>query len=279
MAEPSTAGGRSTAAPCGRAHAATVLARILDSLLPGDCAGCGSPGPVLCRDCAQLLRRPAIPAWPSPSPAGLPPPWSVASYDGVVRAALLAYKEHGVGALATALGTALGASVSAACASLPAGLSLAVVPMPSSRAATRRRGEDVVARLAAVACRQASTGGARIRLIRALRFQRAVADSAGLSAAGRRANLHEALAPRRRPGGGESTLPVLLVDDVITTGATLAAAAAVLRRCGFRPVAAATVAATRRRGPGEYASDGLRLPFQNTDAPSGDLEEPRCRSS
>ncbi|PZF98936.1 ComF family protein, partial [Nonomuraea aridisoli] len=51
---------------------------------------------------------------PVPVPAGLPDCWSAAPYEGVVRTAIVAYKERGAVALAGVLAEALaGAAVTA----------------------------------------------------------------------------------------------------------------------------------------------------------------------
>lgn len=92
------------------------IAAFLDLVLPQVCAGCGQVRGVVCPACHGLLLGSARPAWPSPSPDGLPPPWSVAPYAGPVRAMIVAYKERGRTALALPLGVALAESVRSALA-------------------------------------------------------------------------------------------------------------------------------------------------------------------
>ena len=228
----------------------SALLAAFDLAVPSECAGCARrPGP-LCDSCAAELAGPAHPAWPRPTPAGLPPPWAVAAYDGVVREALLAHKEHGRTALAIPLGAALAASVRATLArahqrSGP----VVLVPMPSRRAAVRERGRDPTLVIARLAARQLRRHGHSVSLRPVLRMASSVQDQAGLDAAARAANLGGAvLLPDRWAGqlGGRRTR-VVLVDDIITTGATLAAAADAVRRAGVEVVGAALVAATRRR--------------------------------
>lgn len=212
-----------------------MLADLLDLVLPRDCAGCGAPGRALCRACTGLLLgAPPFAHRPSPAPAGLPPLTAAAVYDGVVRALLLAHKEHGRVGLAGPLGRALAA------AAAPYGPGVVVVPVPSSRAAVRARGHDHARRLA--------SGAARALGLRAsplLVPVRAVADQSGLDAVSRAGNLAGALGARRDLSGVE----VLVVDDVVTTGATLAEAARALTAAGARVRGAAVVAATARRRP------------------------------
>ncbi len=187
---------------------------------------------------------------PTPAPPGLPRPWAVAAYDGVVRAALLAHKERGRRSLAGPLGTALGAALVAAAgeaSARPAG-DLVAVPVPSSAAARRARGGDPLLRLARRATALARGRGQPVRLLPVLHQSRAVADAAGLDASSRAANLAGALAVPTGHAVLVRDATVILLDDVVTTGATLAEAARAVRAAGGRVPAAAVIAATRRRG-------------------------------
>jgi predicted amidophosphoribosyltransferase len=163
---------------------------------------------------------------------------------------VVAFKERGRAELARPLGTALALAVAAVLSGAgelagPA-VPLLLVPVPSSAAALRSRGRDHVRELAARAVAELRAAGVPAAEARLLRRAGRVRDSAGLSAAERRANLagtfHLAAAP---PPGAV----VVLVDDVVTSGATLTAAAGVLApepRAEALPVLAAVVAATPR---------------------------------
>jgi predicted amidophosphoribosyltransferase len=220
---------------------------LLDLVLPVQCAGCGERGIVACEQCLTDLAGPARPAWPRPSPPHLPPPFAVAAYDGPTRAFLLAYKENGVVRLRRPLGDALASSLGAAMCS--AAVVPVVVPVPSTSAARRRRGCDVVTDLARTAARLMRRDGVEVHVVRALRHRRAVADSAGLTAAQRATNLAGAFVVR--PGSARLVAgrQVIVVDDLVTTGVTLAECAQAVRAAGGDVIAAAAVAATARRGP------------------------------
>ncbi|MEZ0074988.1 ComF family protein [Planotetraspora sp. GP83] len=227
-----------------------MLGALLDLILPPSCAGCGEPGFVACSSCtAELMWDPA-PRPPDPPPPGLPECWSATGYDGAARRMILAYKERGRTALAPLLGSCL-AGVAAAALEGRSG-PVALVPVPSARAASRRRGHDHVRAVAAAAAGKLRERGMPVSLLPALRQARRVADQAGLSSTQRAANLSGAFqVSRGRPGlcrppqGRPATL--VLVDDVVTTGATLAEAARVLRAAGAEVPFAVTVAATRRK--------------------------------
>jgi len=121
----------------------------------------------------------------------------------------------------------------------------ALVPVPSTRAALRKRGFDPTHRLAQSAARQLRRAGADAVVVPLLTHVRAVADSAGLTADQRRINLHGALSATRDRRGARNRF-LILVDDVLTTGATVAEAARALRAVDLAPTAAATIAATQR---------------------------------
>jgi predicted amidophosphoribosyltransferase len=211
-----------------------VLADLADLVLPRVCGGCSAPGHALCLACRRLLGAPF--GWrPTPCPPGLPHLVSAAAYDGEVRSALLAHKEHGRRGLTRPLGEALARAVAAL--GPPGGVLL--VPVPSSRAAVRARGQDHARRLAAAAARELPGCRARPLLVPA----RAVADQSGLDSRQRAANLAGALRARQPLPG----VRVVVVDDVVTTGATLVEAARALRAAGADVRGAAVVAATARR--------------------------------
>lgn len=129
----------------------------------------------------------------------------------------------------------------------PVGLAAApllLVPVPSARAAVRRRGDDPALRLARAAANAVARHGVPARCLPVLAHRRRVADQAGLTAADRLANLRGALAARRDLPNAR----LIVVDDVVTTGATLAEAARALRLAGAEVLAAAVVAATPRHG-------------------------------
>ncbi|MDL4814634.1 ComF family protein [Actinomadura opuntiae] len=238
----------------------SFLGDLIDFLLPEHCAGCGGQPVLLCGGCAAALSGPARPA--RPAPAGLPPPWTVAAYEGPVQKIFSAYKEHGRTALAVPLGQALARAVDAALPGLwdggppggpgpPPGASgasqgeMPVVWVPSRRGAARRRGHDPMRQAVAVAVRRLRAAGVPVVALDGLRQCRRVADQAGLGAAARRVNLRGAL--EAAPRAGLAGRRVVLVDDVVTTGASLAEAARALRAAGAEVTAAATVAATPLR--------------------------------
>jgi predicted amidophosphoribosyltransferase len=218
---------------------------LLDLLCPTRCSACRAPGPLVCDACTLALSAPAVPHVPSPCPAGMPPTWVVAAYGGTVRALLLEFKERGAIGLAGPLGAAL-ARPAAAAAAQHSGPVL-IVPVPSAAAAVRRRGDDVVRLLATQAARRLRAEGRPTKVAGVLTQRRRIADSAGLTAQARAANLAGALAVRPSAARLIRGAAVVVVDDLVTTGATFAAAADVLTRGGARVLGSAAVAATQRR--------------------------------
>lgn len=215
-----------------------VCARILSAagelLLGGACPGCGEPGWGLCWACACALRARDRLAWTLDTAEVV----AAAEYAGVWRECLVAYKEHRVWGLSRPLGAALAWSV--------AGLlvddgPVRLVPVPSTRATVRARGEDVTRRLARDAAAHLRVVGVDARVDTSLAHVRAVADQSGLGVDARGRNLDGSMASAR---GG---VRAVVVDDIVTTGATLREAVRALRASGTPVLGAAVVAATRRR--------------------------------
>lgn len=232
-------------------HAAGPLAvELADLVLPRTCAGCGVPGPMLCRTCAALLATPHA-ATPRRFPEGFPPTAAAAAYAGPVRAAVLAFKERGRAELALPLGAALALAVAAVTAAVPGPVrSVLLVPVPSTSAARRSRGRDHVRELARRAAADLRAVGMAADEVELLRRRGRVRDSAGLTSVQRRANLAGTFVLSRSGVAPPAGAVVVLVDDVVTSGATLTEAAAVLAAAGRAagvPVLAAVVAATPRR--------------------------------
>ncbi len=218
---------------------------LIDLLLPQLCAGCGEEPALLCNTCAApLLSTPRQLS----APPGVPPTWTIAHYEGPVQTTLVNYKERGRTPLADPLGRALANAIEAAHKPpAPSGRQLIVVPVPSNRGTTRRRGHDPLGGVVDAALHHLRAHGVNATKTPALRQRRRVDDQAGLNATERAANLAGALEvnPRTDMTGRR----VLLADDVITTGASLAESARALRAAGAEVTAAATVAATPLRRP------------------------------
>lgn len=235
----------------------SVLAGLVDLVLPSACAGCGESGPALCPDCRSALTGPARPTRPDPAPAGLPPTWSVAPYDGPVRAAVVAHKEEGRRALCAPLAEALARSAARAVA--PVAGPVLLVPAPSRAGAVRARGHDPTLHLARSAAARLRRQGLDVAVMPALRVRAGTRDQAGLSAPERAANLSGAIRVTRVGERSVAGRAVLVVDDVVTSGSTLAEASRALRAAGAEVVAAAVVASTRRTarraGTGERPAD------------------------
>ncbi|WP_298868099.1 ComF family protein [uncultured Microbacterium sp.] len=202
-----------------------VAQEALALLLASSCPGCDRVGTLLCDDCRRMLVADPV---RTISPGGLDVHAALA-YQDVAARCIRCLKEEGATMLARPLGLAL-RSVLAAQA--PAGA--LIVPVPTGRAAYRRRGYRVPELLVARA------GFTPERMLRAARR---TGDQRGLGRADRARNVAGSLRAVR-PGGGRE---VVIVDDVVTTGATLDEAARALRAAGFRPICAVALAATPGR--------------------------------
>jgi predicted amidophosphoribosyltransferase len=221
-----------------------------DLVLGATCVGCGRPGRLLCPSCGAALPRAAHVAWPSPTPAGLVPPYATGPYEGTLQQLVLGLKEHRLLALRGPLGRLLATAVGAALADVDG--PVALVPVPSRPSSVRQRALDSTYDVTAAAARHLRAAGRDVAAVRLLRTRVGLRDQAGLTSADRAANLAGSLTcptpglvrmARRLPKAR-----VVVCDDVITTGATAREAQRALQSVGLRVVAVAAVAATRRRG-------------------------------
>lgn len=247
-----------------------ALAAAVDLVLPAGCAVCGDAGGALCAPCRADVRASAFPGGaalvtPSPPPPGMPACWAAARFEGALRSAVTAYKDEDRRDLRPLLADGLALGLSTALASEPvlrhasaSAERVLVVPLPTSRASRRRRGDDPVGDLARAAVDHVRGGDAVLLAVApVLAHVRAVSDQARLGRAARRDNLAGAIGVT---AAGRAAVPgsvCVLADDVVTTGATLTEAARALRAGGARHVVAVAVAATPRRstGRGGTASD------------------------
>lgn len=238
---------------------AAALASVGALALPTSCAACGTPDETVCRRCTEAVAAGLWPGsrdvTPTPCPEGMPVAFAAGSYEGPLARLVTAYKDDGRRDVRPVLATVLSTALDLALRSQPEHRRalarhtrpVLVVPVPTSRAAKRRRGDAPLVDLARAAV--SGFAGHELWCADALRLRRRVADQAGLNARERRVNLEHAIEARPRWGDSLPGAPCVLVDDVLTTGATLVEARRALLRAGAASVVAATVCATARRHP------------------------------
>lgn len=213
----------------GRYHD-SVLDPLADLLLGACCPGCRRPGSGICRRCLAALE-----AHPRVILDGPPPVVACLPYRDPLPDLVTAHKDRGVGWLSRPLGSSLGVGLRAVVEAADGPVSL--VPMPSDRAAVRRRGADHCADLVRSAARSCGLPPDTVRPL--LRRTRRVRDQIQLDHDQRVAN--QAHSMTALPAGpGEP--PVVLLDDIRTTGATLAEGARALDRAGHLVLACLVLA-------------------------------------
>jgi predicted amidophosphoribosyltransferase len=190
----------------------TQLKTWQDLLLPQQCIVCAYPGQMICRYCQSLWSRPAIKVSNAPYPV-----FAVRPYDRGAQRILTQVKEEGRFALQPTIVKAIVSS----CAALLAETSqpVALVPIPSRRAALRKRGEDVLANMTQSAAITLRESGFDVIAMQALSHTRRVRDQRHLSADERRRNLDHALGPISPCAIGRRR--AIVVDDIFTTGSTM----------------------------------------------------------
>ncbi len=220
--------------------AARRMRRALDDLVLGaTCAGCGTPGSVLCEVCADHLE--GLPGLLT-TRVGVPPVVACGPYRGTLRQVIIASKDRGVRSLARPLGVLAARQASR---HLPTGGRVLLVPVPSSPAAVRRRGYDHVGELSRVVALTLRGRGVRVRVRHGLVRVRRVRDQAGLGRDERLGNQSGSMRWR----GAPPNAPVVIIDDIVTTGATLREACRAVAAAGGRPLLVVALAHTALSRP------------------------------
>jgi predicted amidophosphoribosyltransferase len=158
---------------------------------------------------------------------------ALTQFDGSAAALLTAIKDLGQTSLLAPVGQAMGRVVAARYADIA---SVALLPVPSSRASVRRRGLNLGAMVAARVSRQSG-----LPVSRGLKLVRDTADQRSLGAEQRFANLQDSM--RFEPQGEHG---LVIIDDVTTTGATILEAFRAAREVGGQVLGFVTFAHTKK---------------------------------
>lgn len=261
---------------------------LLGLLLPRGCAGCDAPDEVLCPSCARLFADDVELGDAQGFSCRVA---ACASYEGVVRHAVLSWKDHGdeecvrpfADAMAVALrrvmadphvtgseskrggdaggradpdGMPASGGVDAAADAVPARhRGLLLVPAPSSRSSQRRRGRRHLDPLVMRLVRDARRHGYEAEMLRALEYRR----EGGLFQGRKSVETSGATDRAARVGGRVRVRQVaqvrgrmvVVIDDIVTTGATMRACMKALEQAGAHVVAGLALAATPRYGISE----------------------------
>jgi predicted amidophosphoribosyltransferase len=161
------------------------------------------------------------------------PVYSAVEYSSVAARVLLGSKESGLSDADQLIVQALTHSLSY----LYGEIGIAdLVPVPSRKMATRKRGRDFVSVHTFELAKNHDLSSVLTRPL--LRHVRSVKDQSSLNAMERQSNLDGSLACMKK--AERAGIPVIIVDDVITTGATLREAGRALYAGGFTVIGAVT---------------------------------------
>ncbi len=210
-----------------------MLEALLDLILPTNCSICAEAGPVLCLDCIEKLQ-----IRERPVSRGVVHGWAVTDYDETAATLVHQFKENQRSSLAKYLAAPMLRPLMSLCENFAFGKTpaldlsaLVLVPLPSRRANTQKRGYSPAEEVAK-SLRRLCPAGQKPLVFNGLKFARGVADQASLNVSGRRANLTGSMVASRFLVGRT----VLLIDDVVTSGATIQEAARAMGETGVAEV-------------------------------------------
>ena len=196
----------------------SAMRGIRSLVFPPSCPLCGLEESEGCPECIASWRiAPAIRLIDSI------PIFSPVIYDARARSVVLAAKERGERLSRTFIVEAISSVVER----IDPGAALALIPIPTSKRALRKRGDDFLAR---VVDEVVSRDPKRLRRLSLLDFKYQIHDQSGLSIQGRERNLNGSLEITEQKGHNLADLPSLvIIDDVLTSGSTMRTAIRALR--------------------------------------------------
>ena len=196
----------------------SAMRGIRSLVFPPSCPLCGLEESEGCPECIASWRiAPAIRLIDSI------PIFSPVIYDARARSVVLAAKERGERLSRTFIVEAISSVVER----IDPGAALTLIPIPTSKRALRKRGDDFLAR---VVDEVVSRDPKRLRRLSLLDFKYQIHDQSGLSIQSRERNLNGSLEITEQKGQNLADLPSLvIIDDVLTSGSTMRAAIRALR--------------------------------------------------
>lgn len=211
---------------------------LLDVLLPTTCAICGRFGAAVCEPCSASLNF-KVRSFQRQELIGL----TLASFEGVTRELVHAFKEEGKTAIAQVLATPLALAiehllqlVAESEAEFKSGPTL-LVPVPSSKQSFAARGFQPTRVLATAGL----TAGFRtkrftsqqvlLRNLLQMNTRGQQVDQAGLNRRARKTNRSHSMTASAL--GCSPNQSLIVFDDIVTTGSTLLEAQRSLRQAGF----------------------------------------------
>lgn len=215
-----------------------MIDRLLSTIAPHLCCGCGKIGTILCDSCKYDILNDEFGlcvACDEPTADYLcrrhggviEQGWYVAERAGTLEHVIDQYKFYAARGASRELTDLLVSRLP----ELP--VSTVVVPIPTVPAHIRQRGYDHMARIGRQFARTRKLSYAPVLVRRTTTKQRD---------AGRALRFRQAAQAFAVHGTIDSKRPYLIIDDVATTGATLLAAAAALRGAGAETVYVAAIA-------------------------------------
>lgn len=230
--------------PLGFMRAAAAAAQfaacgMLDALLPRGCAGCDRPDAVLCSECQGLfsciLRRELRGSVMGCS-------YDCGAYQGVVRQAILVWKDHGDEQCTEPFARMLAElTVFALGGTLAYGRKILIVPAPSSVRSVRRRGRWHMLQLARQLARLLRGNGINAQAAPVLTMHAVAGKSVEMLGSSQRASRIGGHVTVRRSRDINGALAIV-IDDIITTGSTMRQCVGALRAGGATVLTALALA-------------------------------------
>ena len=205
------------------------LHALSELIFPSRCLGCRQLGIGICSQC-RASWHPHIYRTSISAEGFSFPVYSAVAYSPVAQKVLLGAKESALHDADRLIHQAFSHSLSYFYSEV--GIA-DLVPIPSRKANTRKRGRDFILEETNALARSPHV---QVRAI--LSHLRKVKDQTTLNSQSRERNLSQSMRCANREDS--SNIPVILIDDLVTSGATLREAGRALHRGGYTVIGAVT---------------------------------------
>lgn len=237
---------------------------LYNMILPRGCAGCDTPDLVLCENCVDAFQHNKRAQFNSMTFGYR---YSCGDYSGVVRHAILQWKDHADTACDKIFGLLIANLVlkvfrnnikdNSSKNSFNSNGPILVVPMPSSSSSTRRRGRRHIIPIANIVAKKLCNEGIEAKVANIVRMNSSI-SSKSVQTSGSRGRSKRASHAfcvnyrklKKQSNNRNLKHEAIIIDDIVTTGSTMSSCVYALKKAKVSVISGFSLACVSSSGDG-----------------------------